>query len=257
MKAQWDLVDEAAIPHDDATMYLRRRGNAWGIWVDDRQLMTNRLHGSEDALADLACDRLSELETARILVGGLGMGFTLAAALRRVGADGNVTVAELVPAVEGWNREHCGKASGHPLRDSRTQVYAGDVGDLVENPGEPWSAILLDVDNGPEALTRPTNGWLYTDEGVQHAWSALIPGGVLAIWSAYPQSAGFTRRLQATGFVVEVVDHVEPYRSTLHGSDTIWLAAKHGGDPGSHGADPGSDPAAEGQTRPLRVRPGR
>ena len=146
----WDFVDREPVPDDDGMLYLVVRGNEYAIHVDGRELMTTRLHGSEDALSDLACDRLAALDDARILIGGLGMGFTLAAALRRVGEAGRVTVAELLPAVVRWNREYVGRAAGHPLRDPRVEVYVGDVGDLVERPPARWSAILLDVDNGPK-----------------------------------------------------------------------------------------------------------
>jgi spermidine synthase len=171
----WEFIDDGQVPGDEGILYLMGRGSEYVIHVDGRELMSNREHGSEAALADLACDRLDrigQLEQARVLVGGLGMGFTLAAALRRVGPAGSVIVAELIPAVVHWNRTLVGKASGHPLRDPRAELYDGDVCDLIAAPPAPWSAILLDVDNGPRALTRPYNGWLYTHEGLQAAKGA-------------------------------------------------------------------------------------
>ncbi len=154
----WEFIDHDEVPDNDGTLYLMNRGSEYAIHVNGRELMSNRKHGSEDALADLACDRLDQLDNARILVGGLGMGFTLAAVLRRIGPTGNATVSELMPAVVRWNHEFVGAAARHPLRDPRVVVHLGDVGDLVEKSPQPWSAILLDVDNGPTSLTRPTNG---------------------------------------------------------------------------------------------------
>ncbi len=226
---EWDLIDHEPVPNEDGTIYLVQRGREFVIHVDGRELMGNREHGSEDALADLACNRLSAeaLADARILVGGLGMGFTLAAALRRVGPGAAVTVAEIMPAVVRWNREYVGKAAGHPLRDERTVVYQGDVGDLVEVPPHPWHAILLDVDNGPRSLTRPTNAWLYSKQGLRAAIAALHPGGVLAIWSAAGNPA-LTTRLRKAGFEVEVLFYTEEGRPTPDGSGVhvVWRAVK-------------------------------
>jgi len=221
----WELVDHDGVPDDDGTLFLMSRGSEWVIHVDGKELMGTGLHGSEVALADEACDRLPRTDPARILVGGLGMGFTLAAALRRVGPGSQVTVAELLPAVVRWNREHTGRAAGHPLRDPRAIVYGGDVGDLVHTPPAPWSAILLDVDNGPGSLTRPTNGWLYTRAGLRAARRALIKGGVLGIWSAHPFPP-LPGRLRSVGFSVAEVKHTEPERPTADGSGThvLWMA---------------------------------
>ncbi len=227
----WNIVDRAPVPDDDGLIYLVARGREYAIVVDDRELMSNRQHGSEDALAELACARLPSLDDARVLVGGLGMGFTLAAALRRVGANGHVTVAELLPAVVRWNRELVGQAAGHPLRDPRAEVYVGDVCDLVERPPPRalggWSAILLDVDNGPRALSRPSNGWLYTPHGIASALAALAPGGVLGIWSAAGDPS-LTRHLRKGGFTVELIRHTEPGRPTEDGSGThtLWMARR-------------------------------
>jgi spermidine synthase len=226
----WDVIDSASVPDDDGTMFLLNRGGEWAVHVDERQLMTNREHGSEVALATEACERLhpDDLPSARILVGGMGMGFTLAAALRQVGPEGRVTVAELVPAVVAWNRDYqMGKASGYPLNDPRSEVYLGDVGDLIDRPPLPWHAILLDVDNGPNHLTRPNNGWLYQGQGVDAAWAALVPGGVLGIWSAASDPA-LTRRLRRRGFLTDMLHHTEAGRPTADGSGThvLWMATR-------------------------------
>jgi spermidine synthase len=221
----WETIDQGSVPDDDGTLYLTSRGREYAIHVGGRELMSTGLHGSEDALAAYAMDGLAMPAEARVLVGGLGMGFTLAAVLRDLGPSGHVTVAELLPDVVRWNRESVGRAAGHPLRDPRTDVYIGDVIDLVEDAPAPWSAILLDVDNGPTALTRPTNGWLYTRKGLEAAKAALIPGGILGIWSALG-SAKLTRTLRKAGFDVEVIRHFEDERPT-HKDDGIhylWMA---------------------------------
>lgn len=205
MEPLWELIDRCPVPGSSGTMELLRRGNELVIRVDDRELMCNRVHGSEDALADLACDRIGARPEARILIGGLGMGFTLAAALRRVGPEARVVVAELVPGVVRWNRGELGEASGHPLEDPRASVHDGDVADVIRSSTAAWDAILLDVDNGPVGLTRSTNGWLYTAEGLDAAFAALRPGGILGVWSAAPDK-GFTRRVDRAGFDVVPVE---------------------------------------------------
>jgi len=221
----WEYIDHEEVPDDDGILYLMSRGTEYAIHVNGRELMTNRMHGSEDALSDLACDRLADLENARVLIGGLGMGFTLSAALRRIGPSAHVTVSELMPAVVRWNEEFTGKAAQYPLRDFRVEVHIGDVGDLVEEPPWRWSTILLDVDNGPHALTRPTNGWLYTIQGLLAARAALIPGGILGIWSAAVDKR-FTRRLRKCGFEVEVLRYTEDGRPTKgnDGTHVLWMA---------------------------------
>lgn len=223
----WEVIDHEQVPDDEGVIYLMSRGSEYVIVVDGRELMSNGKHASEDELADLACDRLANLDEARVLVGGLGMGFTLAAALRRVGPKGSVTVAELLPAVVRWNEQYTGKAARYPLRDPRTSVFIGDVGDLVEKPPQPWDAILLDVDNGPGALTRPTNGWLYTRHGLESAYGALAPGGILGIWSAHPDP-NLTRRLRKASFEVEMVHSHEEGRATPDDSGTHynWMARR-------------------------------
>lgn len=223
----WEIIDHQLLPDGDGFVYLRARDGEYDIQVNGRQLMGNQLHGSEDALADLACDQLEELDDARVLVGGLGMGFTLAAALRRIGPGGNATVAELMPAVVGWNRDYVGEAAGHPLRDERVDVHIGDVSDLVQKPPAPWSAILLDVDNGPAFLTRPSNGWLYTRQGLEAARTALAPGGVLGIWSAGSDDS-LTTRLRDAGFDVDVHSYTEDRRPTQDDSGThvLWMARR-------------------------------
>ncbi|MDD5306096.1 MAG: spermidine synthase [Deltaproteobacteria bacterium] len=204
----WMLVDSVVIPEESGTqsvMALMRRGRELVIRVDGRELMGSRTHGSEEALFDLAHERMGARPEARVLVGGLGMGFTLAAALRKLGPDAHAVVAELVPAVIRWNRGPIAEEAGAPLSDPRAEIYEGDVADLIRTPPAPWDAILLDVDNGPLGLTRASNGWLYSHAGLVASHAALAPGGVLGVWSAFLDT-GFTRRMKRAGFKVEVED---------------------------------------------------
>ena len=224
----WITLDQDVVPGDPgAVLYLMKCADEYTIFINGRELMSNGLHGSEDALSDQACDLLENLEDARILVGGLGLGFALAAALKRIGPKGRVTVAELIPAVERWNRSVMGTAAGHPLDDPRCDVFIGDVGAIIDTPPEPWSAILLDVDNGPKALTRPYNTWLYSEAGLKAAWDALIPGGVLGIWSVLDDDE-LSEMLEAQGFDVEVIQFIERGRATSDnsGQHILWMAQK-------------------------------
>ncbi|MBN2798820.1 MAG: hypothetical protein JXX28_06690 [Deltaproteobacteria bacterium] len=223
----WDIVDHEDLPYEDGTIYLMERGSEYVIAVNGRELMGNRMHGSEDALADYACDRLEVLDDAKVLVGGLGMGFTLAAVLRRIGPSGVATVAELMTAVVKWNRDYVGRAAKHPLRDPRVQIHLGDVAEPIETHTDYWSAILLDVDNGPQALTRPTNGWLYSDDGITVARNSLITGGILGIWSVFPDD-DLTDRLSALGFDAEMIQFTEDGRPTPDddGVHVLWMARK-------------------------------
>ncbi|HOV57228.1 MAG TPA: hypothetical protein PLN91_05065 [Rhodanobacteraceae bacterium] len=196
------LVDTGAIP-GGGRLRLFRDGPHYVIKLDDgTDLMSTRAHGSEEALAQQAALRLGARPAAQWLVGGLGIGYTLAAALRQVGADARVTVAELVPAVVAWNRDWLGAFAGHPLADARAQLHEGDVAELLRGAGRRWDAILLDVDNGPEGITRAGNDWLYAPAGLRAIRAALRAGGVLAVWSAHSAPA-FTRRLAEAGFAVE------------------------------------------------------
>jgi spermidine synthase len=223
----WEIIDHERVPNDVGTIYLVNADDDWSIQLDGRELMGGGLHGSEDALAVKACARLADSENARVLVGGLGMGFTFSAALRSVGAKGRVTVAELLPAVVRWNKQHVGMLASHPLDDPRGTVHQGDVRELVKPMDPPWSAILLDVDQGPGAHTRGTNDWLYTPEGLQAAWDALIPGGVLGIWS-WCNDAELTACLLEQGFEVDVVHYHEKGRIVANdaGTHILWMAQR-------------------------------
>jgi len=218
------LLRTAPIPGTAKELRLYQAGDVFSIKILGRgDLMTSRMHGSEQALADLACEKLRGVKNARLLVGGLGMGFTLAATLRTVGPAAEVVVAELVPEVVAWNRELIGAPAGHPLEDPRCRVYVGDVADVIRREQGGFDSILMDVDNGPEALVRPSNDWLYSPTGLRATRAALRSRGVLAVWSASPDRI-FTKLLRHAGF--HVSEHVVHARRAGKGPrHHIWLAA--------------------------------
>jgi spermidine synthase len=219
----WQQIGEATNPGSNRSLLLYRGKDDFYISLSGTggDLMNTRQHSSEDALGALPCQRLANATSARVLVGGLGMGFTLAAALAEVGPDAEVTVAELIPEVVDWNRGELGAFSGNPLNDPRTRVHVGDVKDVLRKSRRCWDVITLDVDNGPEGLTKNANDWLYSPAGIDAAQNALAPGGVLAYWSAGPD-AGFADRLRLTGMLVEEI----PIRAHAGKGPRylIWLA---------------------------------
>ncbi|MDT8439697.1 MAG: hypothetical protein RQ729_11880 [Wenzhouxiangellaceae bacterium] len=216
------LLATATIPDTRVELKLVEHRDRFAISIPGRgELMNSRSHGSEVALAELARERLGERAAMRWLIGGLGMGFTLAAALRVLGEDAEVVVAELVPEVVEWNRQWLGQVAGHPLRDRRVTVHIGDVAEPIRTPAGRFDAILLDVDNGPEALIRVENNWLYSPAGLNAARAALRPGGVLAVWSASGDER-FSKRLRACGFEVEAHE-VRAHRAGKGARHWIWL----------------------------------
>ena len=217
-----NLLGTALIPDTDIQLQLYQSGELFSIKIPGRgDLMNSRVHGSEKALADLACEKLRGKEDARVLIGGLGMGFTLAAALKMVGPAAEVVVAELVPEVVTWNRTLIGAPAGDPLADQRSRVFVGDVADLIRQEPAGFDAILMDVDNGPEALVRSDNNWLYGAAGLNATRAALRPRGVLAVWSASPDRP-FSKRLQQAGF--DVREHiVRPHRAGKGPRHHIWI----------------------------------
>lgn len=219
----WTLLGEAPIPGTDQFLSLYRGKDDFSIKLSrGQELMNTRKHGSEDALGALPCQRLENPSNAKVLIGGLGMGFTLASALRSVGPGAEVTVAELIPEVVEWNRGSLGEFAGRPLDDPRTRVYLGDVAQLIRKSRACFDVIALDVDNGPEGLTRGTNDWLYTLTGIAAAQAALRPGGILVYWSAGPDQ-DFFDGLRRCGLMVEEV------RVYAHGNKGakhfIWMAS--------------------------------
>jgi spermidine synthase len=220
----WQLLDSAQVPGEKGDLRLYQRGGEYSIRVDGSELMNSRVHGSEDAMAELACARIASLPCPRILIGGLGMGYTLAAALNRLGTESRVVVAELVPAVVTWNRGPLAALAAHPLDDDRVTVRECDVGQILQAEHLAYDAILLDVDNGPRGLTRKSNDRLYTQAGLDAAFTALRPAGVFALWSASPHQT-FARMLRKAGFEVDE-ERVRARGPRCGGYHTIWIAGR-------------------------------
>jgi len=197
-----ELLGETITP-DGTDMKLVRRDTEYIILANGKSLMSSRMHGSEEALATLGCRRARTLEQPSVLVGGLGMGFTLRATLELLPPDAQVVVAELLPAVVEWNRGPLGPLAGHPLKDKRVRVEVRDVRLALSSGRNAFDALLLDVDNGPAAFSSTDNVGLYDDRGLASARAALKLGGVLAVWSAR-EDRKFEQRLRYAGFGVEV-----------------------------------------------------
>ena len=222
MKA-WEVIADSHAP-DGTAMRLIRRDDEYVILARGKPLMSSRLYGSEQALAALGCHRARELRQPRVLVGGLGMGFTLRAVLDVLPSDAVVTVAELVPAVLEWNRSWLGPLAGYPFRDPRVRIRVEDVGfTLRANPAH-FDVVLLDVDNGPAAFTVVQNAALYEDGGVAAGFAALRPGGTLAVWSAWDDRT-FEQRLRTHGFSVQA-PRVRARLQRRGAHHTIFLAHK-------------------------------
>jgi len=198
----WELLGQTRAP-DGAELALTLRSGEYVILANGKSLMSSRMHGSEEALAAFACARIRGREEPRVLIGGLGMGFTLRATLDLLPPDGEVVVAELLPAVVEWNRGPLGPLAGHPLKDRRVRVEQGDVAATLRSSANAFDAILLDVDNGPAAFATSGNAELYNDAGLAAARTALKKGGVLAVWSARDDRR-FEQRLRYARFRVEV-----------------------------------------------------
>ena len=223
----WALLDTAQVPCG-GKLRLMRRGAEFSIRLGSDELMNSRLSATEQALATIACEKFRTRKRpgkrSNILIGGLGMGFTLRAALTVLGKQAHIIVAELVPAVVAWARGPMAKLSGDSLTDPRVRIHEGDVGDLIRSGRLAYDAILLDVDNGPQGMTRKANDGLYDLKGLRAAYTALRPGGVLAVWSSGPDSK-FTARLHKTGFQVDEI----PLRAKgLRGGARhfIWTATR-------------------------------
>lgn len=198
----FELLGETLSP-DGTVMKLIRRSDEYLILADGATLMSSRMHGSEEALATFACQRARMLEQPTVLIGGLGMGFTLRATLDLLPPDATVVVAELVPAVVEWNRGPLGPLAGHPLKDRRVRVETGDVAVTLSSRLGQFDAVLLDVDNGPTAFTASNNAGLYDNRGIAAARAALKMDGVLAVWAAQDDRK-FEQRLRQGRFDVQV-----------------------------------------------------
>jgi spermidine synthase len=220
----WEKLDTAKIPGSDGELRLMRRGKEFSIKLGTNELMNSRLSGSEAALATLAAKQIEKVAKPVVLIGGLGMGFTLRAALNVLGAKAKIVVSELVPAVVTWARGPMAEVFGDSLDDPRVNIRETDVGEIIRSQRSAFDAILLDVDNGPEGLTRKGNDALYSPGGLASAKMALRAGGVLAVWSSGPNPA-FTTRVGRAGLDVnEIV-----VRATGRGGGArhvIWIARK-------------------------------
>jgi spermidine synthase len=222
----WSLLDTAQVPGGGDELRLLRRGAEFSIKLGNNELMNSRLSATEQALATIACEKIRTHERPRILIGGLGMGFTLRAALVVLGQQAHIIVAELVPAVVAWARGPMAEVFGNSLADPRVHIREADVGDLIGSGRSAYDAILLDVDNGPEGLTRKANDRLYDLDGLAAAYMALRHGGVLAIWSSRPDPK-FTQRLRKTGF--DVVENPVRAKGPQGGvQHFIWIAMRGG-----------------------------
>ncbi|SPJ25332.1 spermidine synthase [Palleronia abyssalis] len=222
----WELLATTRAPDGD-TLRLFRRGGEFSIRLGDgNELMNSRLSGSEEALATLTLERLGPRPAPRMLIGGLGLGFTLRAALAMAPPEGDLVVSEVVPELADWADAHMSTVFEGCLSDPRVDLRVGDVGVEIRQNGARFDAILLDVDNGPDGLTRPGNDVLYSRAGLRAARTALTPGGVLGVWSAAPDRA-FTERLSQAGFDVEA-QTVRAGRTKRGVRHTVWIAVRPG-----------------------------
>ena len=218
-----ELIGEAEVP-GGPPLRLFRRGSDFMIVLERNELMSTRMHGSEVALGTMACDRLAGHKAPHLLIGGYGMGYTLRAVLGQLGPTARVTVVELVPGIIAWARGPMAAVTAGCLDDPRVTVTVGDVGASMAHSTAQYDAILLDVDNGPDGLTRAANDGLYSPQGLANAKQALRPAGILAVWSAAPDTA-FGRQLERGGFSVETVK-VRARETGKGATHIIWFATK-------------------------------
>lgn len=216
---KWATVETARVGNSE--FVLARHGDDWVVRVDQHVLMSNRVHQSEISLAEHAIERGEAPQ--RVLVGGLGLGYTLRAALDLLPAGAQVTAVELVPELVLWNRTRLNHLNGSPLDDPRCEVVVGDAFDVIARTKRPFDVILLDVDNGPQALSQAKNQRLYSDAGTRACWNALTPGGVLGVWSAGP-NAKYAARLARFGFESEVLR--VPARTGGRATHVLFLGTK-------------------------------
>jgi len=220
----WEHIDTARVPDANVELRLMRRGAEFSMMLGQNELMNSRLSGSEEALATLACRRIEAVKRPHLLIGGLGMGFTLRAALAVLGPEARIVVAELVPAVIAWAKGPMAAIFGDSLGDPRTNIRSADVIEVIQSHASAFDAILLDVDNGPEGLIRKANDALYDIKGLKAIRRSLRPGGVAAVWSSGP-NALFSKRLRDAGFDVnEVAVRATAKRSGAR--HVIWFATK-------------------------------
>lgn len=220
----WKEIDRAKVPGNEGEVILLARGEEFSIRTAGTELMNSRIHGSEESLAELTLSRLDSKKNWQILIGGLGMGYTLAATLEQSSPQTQILVAELIPAVVKWNQKYLGHLAGVPLEDPRVRVTQEDVVKTIGKQRAAWDAILLDVDNGPAGLTREANDRLYGNSGLKGSFDALKSGGILAVWSSAVDES-FTRRLKLVGFKTKIVS-VRARKSGKGSKHTIWLGQR-------------------------------
>jgi spermidine synthase len=218
-----ELVASAKVPGHRGELQCYRHDGGYALWLDRTELMSSRVHESEEMLADVAIDAFAPGAPQRVPVGGLGIGFTLARMLARVDATAAVAVVELIPEVVEWHRQWFGALCNEPLRDARVATRIGDVGEVIAAAVAEYDVVVLDIDNGPEALVHPGNARLYAVDGLRAMRAALRPGGVLAVWSS-ADSPQFAHRLQQAGF--RVTPHHTRARGRKGPRRTIWTAVR-------------------------------
>ena len=221
----WTLLAKGQAPGNGVELRLYQRDTEFSIKAGKYELMNSHVHGSEVALAQLACQKITNHPRARVLIGGLGMGYTVRSALDGLGATAQVVVAELVSAVVQWNREFLAELAFSPLDDNRVTIHEADVAQMIKTAKDDYDAILLDVDNGPQSLTLKDNDWLYSLEGLGTSFAALRPKGVLAIWSPGRDPA-FAQRLRKTGFEVDEVEVRARGRGKGGAHHIVWIAMR-------------------------------
>ncbi|MBC8282070.1 MAG: hypothetical protein H8E48_14920 [Chloroflexi bacterium] len=221
----WILLGTAQTSRNGEQLRLYQRDTEFSIKADSQELMNSQVHGSEDALAKLACEKITNHPEVRVLVGGLGLGYTLRAALNELKSDAEVVVAEIVPEVLEWNQKFLGHLADHPLEDGRVKVQLEDVAKVIQAGRSDYNAIMLDVDNGPQAMFQEGNDWIYTNDGLQTSFDALRPKGVLSIWSTDPDPA-FTKRLIRNGFKAEEVKVRARSGRKGGGHYFVWVATR-------------------------------
>ena len=217
----WSHLGSAEMP-GGGKLRLMQRGAEFSIMLGSIELMNSRRSGSEETLATMSCNKIANRRKPHILIGGLGMGFTLRAVLAALGDDARVNVAELVPSVVAWARGPMAEIFGGCLEDARVRITEGDVGCVISSCRATYDAILLDVDNGPEGLTRKANDDIYGIDGLRAAHAALRPGGVLAVWASGPNKQ-FANRLNDTGFIVDEIN-VRANGKRGGARHVIWIA---------------------------------